>query len=257
MPSSRLPLFHIDPIWAFAEMKTQGLVDTILPIKNDDGWTETITNISYQEEVKSFPIGFEKNKYQFQNSIQIVKDFLLKNKKQIKNIKVQAFSSVEGTLERNIFLQKKRAELIVEEIKNVGFSNQIIETKSNENWDLFYQQIANTEWSDWANIPKSKVKVFLKNKSTEKKLESLLSQQRIANVIITFDDEVIEESYTTSYFDDVKTVSNVKELLGKFSKLVAKNKIDSALLVQYELIQNFLERKINIQDIVNLSLIHI
>jgi len=118
VPRGNLSLFHINPIWAFAELKEMNVVDTILPLGKENEWTEVKKNISIEEEIKTFDIGFEKNKFQLNQLPSSLLKFLKKNKSQIKSIKIEAFSSVEGPTSRNLFLQKKRSEEIEKAIKS-------------------------------------------------------------------------------------------------------------------------------------------
>lgn len=250
IPSGDLELFHINPIWAFAELKEKRFVDTILPLGKDDEWTDVKKTTRVVEEVKMFEIEFEKNKFQLKQLPSVFLNFLKKNKTQIKNVKIEAFSSVEGPTNRNLFLQEERAKVISKQLQSNGVQRAKISKESKENWNLFYAQINDTEWQNWKDKPQSEIKKLLKIQPTKNNIEPFLAEERVAKVIVTFENKVEKEFYSTTYFDEVKTSDDLKYLIKYFSQLVAANKIDSALLVQYDLIQNFLEKKISIHDII-------
>ncbi|MFK7774234.1 MAG: CAP domain-containing protein [Saprospiraceae bacterium] len=254
VPGGDLELFHINPIWAFAELKEKNYVDTLLPLGKEEGWTKVKKTTSIIEAKKTFEVGFEKNKSQLNQLPPTLLKFLKKNKKTIKSIKIEAFSSVEGPTDRNLFLQKKRAEKIQSELQKNGIQLSKISKQSKENWELFFAQINDTEWQIWKDKPKGEIKKLLNNQPAKKDIEPLLVEERVAKVLVVFDEEIESETYSTAYFDDATTSDDFQFLIKYFKQLVAMNKTDSALLVQYDLIQHFLEKKISIQDITDVEI---
>ena len=84
-------------------------------------------------------IEFKRNEYKLQpEQIEQLAKRVTQYKQYIKNIHIQTFSSIEGSSEGNVKLQKERAT----EIKNVlaGMTDKDIdmEVEANENWDTFY-----------------------------------------------------------------------------------------------------------------------
>lgn len=254
VPWGDLSLFHISPIWAFAELKEENYIDTIKPLDENVSYTNIKTTTTIQEERQVINVSFEKNKFQLKELPASLTKILKEHKTQIKSIKVEAFSSVEGPSDRNLFLQNKRAAVIAQAIRKYGIPSSKLTTTGKENWELFFAQITDTEWQAWKDLSKNKIKKLLAQPGQQNKIEALLKEERVAKVSIVFDREVTTETYSTTYFDEVKTSDDLQFLIKRFARLVAKSKIDSALLVQYELIHNFLERKISIRDITDVEI---
>ncbi|MEM6965738.1 MAG: CAP domain-containing protein [Bacteroidota bacterium] len=254
IPEAGLAQFRINPIWALGELKQRKYVDTLPPLKNDNRWTRVDSTSKFQISNKVFEIHFDKNRYQLTQLPASLITFLKKNKSEIKSIEVEAFSSVEGATDKNIFLQNKRAQQIENALQKESIDLDQISKTSQENWNLFYAQIGTTKWSSWKSKPKYQIKNALRNASKAKELEPLLKEQRTAKVKITFNQTITTKRYATNYFDQVKTDEELKYLIAYFSQLVAKSKTDSALLVQYQLIQEFLKEKISIHDLTDVNI---
>jgi uncharacterized protein YkwD len=103
----------------------------------------------------------------------------------ILDVRIQTFSSVEGSTEANLKLQNRRAE----EIKNsLSFylNGKTIswDVQSKENWDAFFEQIGPSPFAYLKACDKQVIKEKLKNKGLLDSLEFILKQSRSAVVKI-------------------------------------------------------------------------
>ena len=132
-----------------------------------------------KKELK-FKIPFEKNKSVFsQQDIKPIYDSLRLTNYNIKRIDIKAYSSVEGTLERNIELQNERAESISDALQS--FQEPSIETtiSASENWVDFLNEIEGTSFEFLKQFTKTVIKNKLEGPlATE--MEPILQRHRLA-----------------------------------------------------------------------------
>ena len=128
----------------------------------------------------------------------------------IKTINIKAYSSVEGSLERNIELQEQRANSIVEALQS--FQKPTIKTKvtSSENWVEFLNDVKNTKHADVASLSKNQIKSKLVGQLS-KDLEPILRKHRKA--VLELELEKIDK------YKDMTAV----ELLSKFNSAISKS----------------------------------
>lgn len=130
-------------------------------------------------------IPFEKNKYQFKpdDIIPLVNKLTPANTKIIL-VEIHAYSSVEGSLEKNVILMNKRSQSIIDVIRATQKDSISQSISAQEDWKQFYEQIKNTPYAGLKKLKREQIKLQLENDSISLKLESLLSKQRRAVVTI-------------------------------------------------------------------------
>lgn len=128
-----------------------------------------------------FTIPFEKDKSTYsEKDIKPFYDSLQLNKFNIKSATVMAYSSVEGSSERNAELARQRAESIVKVFQSYQLDTIKKIIKSQENWDQFYRDIKNTPYAFLSSLDKAQIKEKLQVDSIAKALEPMLKRQRKA-----------------------------------------------------------------------------
>lgn len=138
-----------------------------------------------QHKKLSFEIPFEKNKTEYAHEdIKPIYDSLRLTDFNIKSIKINSYSSVEGDTEYNITLQNKRSQSIAIAIQQIVNQKIPIKIMSSENWVEFLNDISGSDYSYLAKLSKENVKKKLENKSLSKALEPYLCKHRKAIVIL-------------------------------------------------------------------------
>jgi uncharacterized protein YkwD len=138
-----------------------------------------------------FSIPFEKGKYEYSEEDLIpFYDSLQLNKFNIKEVIVFAYSSVEGSTESNLALQKKRAESIVKVLQSFQLDTikKVIQTF--ESWDQFYRSIKNTPFAYLSKLTKEEIKEKLKQDSLVNALEKYLKYHRKAVLLLKIEEKI-------------------------------------------------------------------
>jgi len=167
-----------------------------------------------------FIIPFEKNKSEYTSEdIKPIYDSLRLTDFNIKTINIKAYSSVEGSLERNIELQQQRANSIVKALQSFQKPTIKTDVSSSENWVEFLNDIQTTEYSNLSASSKKEIKAKLIGQLS-KDLEPILSNHRKA--VLKLELEKIDK------YKDMA----VDELLTKFNSAIDKSQIDEAKAIQ-------------------------
>lgn len=131
-----------------------------------------------------FVIPFEKNKFEYsQEDIKPIYDSLRLTDFNINKINIRAYSSVEGSTERNITLQNKRAESIVKALQSYQSLTIGTEISASENWVEFLNDIAGTPHEFLSKLSKEEIKTRLEKEGLSKELEPILKNHRKAVLI--------------------------------------------------------------------------
>lgn len=163
-----------------------------------------------------FIIPFEKNKSAYtQEDIKPIYDSLKLTDFNIKSINIKGYSSVEGSLERNIELQQQRANSIVKALQSFQKPTITTEVSSSENWVEFLNDIKSTAYADLASLNKTQVKAKLANGLAEE-LEPVLKNHRKA--VLKLELERIDRYENLS----------PDELLNRYKSAVTSGEIDAA-----------------------------
>ncbi|MDJ1480566.1 hypothetical protein QNI16_08725 [Cytophagaceae bacterium YF14B1] len=141
----------------------------------------TPLDFSSEDKSFSFQIPFARNSISPDHaSMEVVRD-TLKNY-QIDRILIDAFASIEGIGKMNKQLYQSRADSIVGYLRKYIDHKTTITVQTGENWELFYQQLAqspNPEWKSWS---KTRIKQELQKPGVLKAWEKYLDEQRSASV---------------------------------------------------------------------------
>lgn len=177
----------------------------------------------FKEVSKSivFSIPFEKDKVQYKNEdIKPLHDSINMTDYAIKSITIKAYTSVEGSYERNLLLQNQRAQSIVNALQS--YQSEKIEStvSAEENWVEFLSDISGTSYSSFLSLSKVEIKEKFKSTDLLNKLEPVLRKHRKALVELTMEKRL-------SYQE-----SNPKALKQFFEENIAKHNIDEALYLQ-------------------------
>ncbi|TMM32251.1 hypothetical protein FDT66_01955 [Polaribacter aestuariivivens] len=167
-----------------------------------------------------FVIPFEKNKTEYSSEdIKPLYDSLKLTDFTIKTINIKAYSSIEGSLERNIELQEKRANSIVKSLQTFQKPSIVTEITTSENWVEFLNDISKTPYKSFKELPKKTIKQKVVA-NVSKELETYLKNHRKAVVILELEKK-----------DKYKNMSKEK-LVDTFNNFVLNENIDEALVVQ-------------------------
>lgn len=176
-----------------------------------------------------FIIPFQKNKYEYlSEDIKPLYDSLKLTDFTIKKINVKAYSSIEGSLERNIELQEKRANSIIKSLQTFQQPNIITEISTSENWVEFLNDISKTNYKDFKELSKREIKQkVVGNISSD--LEKYLKNHRKAVIILELEKK-----------DKYKNMSK-EELVDTFNQLILDENIEEALVIQNSICERLKE----------------
>jgi len=187
-----------------------------------------------------FTIPFEKNKSEYSpQDLQPLYDSLRLTDFTIKRIEIQAYSSVEGTEERNMELQQKRAQIIVAALQSFQSPSMTTKVQASENWVEFLNDVSYTPYASIGALDKAEIKAKLADKRTAEALEPILSLHRKALIILELQRK-----------DTLMTMQQEK-IIEDFEKAIADKNLDYARklqntvfarIVDNELPSSFLER---------------
>jgi hypothetical protein len=179
-----------------------------------------------------FKIPFEKNKSEYsQDDIKPIYDSLRLTDFNIKAIKIKAYSSVEGSLKRNIELQELRANSIVRALQSFQKPTIKTEVSSSENWVEFLNQIKGTKYESLSGLTKIQVKTKLVG-ALSSGLEPILKNHRKAVLELELEKK-----------DKYKNMS-ADELLSKFNTAIAASELDEAKEIQNSIFDKMKSKEI-------------
>lgn len=174
-----------------------------------------------------FTIPFEKNKYEYKaEDLYPLRDSLLLNYYNITSLKIRAYSSVEGLLEKNIELQEKRAESITTALESFQKIKIKRDVSASENWVEFLNDIVSTKYANLKNLSKEEIKEELEKKSLKEEMEPILKNHRKAVLFLEMEKK---NTYT-----DI----NENEMIAKFNESVNQKNIALALELQQVIFSN-------------------
>lgn len=246
VPFSNLPLFRINPIWAF------GSEEAIQPIQVAAVGYPASSAPKAVELTEKLHLQFDKSSVKFfPEEWEKVDQFIKQHKEQIDSIQVFAYSSVEGTTTNNLMLQKERADTIKLALQQLGVDNAKIHIQAAENWPLFYQQILGTSWDHLSQMNEQEIKQQLEQAEVQEALKPLLAKQREAKLVIHYK-QIRNEAF--SPYESAATSKEAKDKLIRLQTLVNQEKTAEALDVQEELIRLFLDFQVNLSDLTSLQI---
>lgn len=216
--------------WNLLDM---GMYLDSLTYKNTLNTSNESEEFTLKNKTLQFKIPFEKNKFDYlPEDIKPLYDSLNLTDFTIKKIKINAYSSVEGNLKRNIELQEKRANSIVIALQTFQKPTIVTEVSSSENWVEFFNDISNTKYASLKELSKKEIKSKLVG-SVSSELEPYLKNHRKAIIILELEKK-----------DKYKTKSS-NELLNLFHNSIAESDIKEALEIQNSIFQKLKETEID------------
>ena len=159
-----------------------------------------------ETKVLTFKIPFEKAKYEYKS--EDIEPFIEKLDEPdfiVNEIKIYAYSSIEGSNKINQKLQNKRAESILEAIKSR--QKQKIKPKiiTDYNWKDFVNDLKGTEYEYLTQMSLKEAQNTIRKKRLAKKLEPWLKEHRYAliEMYVTYDVSTPkkEQKYVVSRFN--------------------------------------------------------
>lgn len=173
------------------------------------------------EKTMRFTIPFQKNTSVYKTSdIKPLYDSLRLTDFEITAIRIKAFTSVDGSLKRNMELQDERAQSIVAALQSFQPEKIKSEITSAENWVEFLEAIEGTSYAYMAKMDKEEVKAELKKSAVAEQLEPVLAAQRKGIIELELEKRV---SYAKATPAELKTF---------FNKSIAEKNINEALYLQ-------------------------
>ncbi len=178
-----------------------------------------------------FTIPFEKNTSVYKKEdIKPLYDSLKLTDYAITDIRIRAFTSVEGSLKRNIELQDLRAQSIVAALQTFQPESIKSQITSNENWVEFLEAINASPYQYLVAKSKDEIKEALKDPKLADKLEPVLAKERKAIIELVLEKRVTYNKATPA------------ELKSYFSQSIGKKNIEEAMYLQ-EIIFHKIERE--------------
>lgn len=178
-----------------------------------------------------FIIPFERNKFEYKpEDIEPLINKLNEPDFIINKLTIEAYSSVEGTEESNRMLQRKRAESIVEALKQrqrVKFISNIV---TDYNIEDFKRDVKGTEWEKLANMSVKEIQDYIKNNNLEKRMEPILQKHRYARIKMDITYKLDPEN-------------EEKYVLNRFNKNVRENNLTQALAIQKYIFKKVVQKK--------------
>lgn len=183
-----------------------------------------------QYKTLKFTIPFEKNKSVYSpEDIKPMYDSLRLTDFTIKEIAIKAYSSVEGSIERNKKLQEQRATSIANALQSFQNPNITTEVSSAENWVEFLNDIQGTEFEHLKTYSKAAIKKKLTGVTVDK-LEQYLKNHRKA--VLTLELDKIDK-----YKD-----KSLNELISLFNSSIQEDDIEKASVIQNSIFDKVKER---------------
>lgn len=172
-----------------------------------------------------FVIPFQKNKAEYlPEDIKPLYDSLRLTDFNIKKINIKAYSSIEGSAERNLELQEQRANSIVKSMQSFQKPDMETEISSSENWVEFLNDIKKSNYKNFRELSKKEIKQKVVGiVSTE--LEMYLKNHRKAVITLDLEKKDKYKEMTTEV------------LISTFNKYILEENIDEAVVVQNSLFE--------------------
>ena len=185
-----------------------------------------------------FEIPFEKNKATYsKEDIKPMYDSLRLTEFNIKTINIRAYSSVEGSLERNIELQEQRAKSIADALQTFQEPTITTEVNSSENWVDFLNDISDTKHANLKTLSKVAIKSKLVGNLAQE-LEPYLKNHRKAVITLELEKKDLYKDKST------------EELISLFNKVLAANDVEIANDIQNSIFEKLKESQSS-PDILN------
>ena len=161
-------------------------------------------------------VPFEKDKAEYKPAdIQPLVDSLRMTDYAITSIQIRAYTSVEGSLERNIELQNQRAQSMINILQGYQSEKIQAEVSAMENWVEFLTDIQKAPYASWGSLSKDEIKEKLSAPEWQARLEPILQKHRKAIVDIRLEKRLNyrenDPAELKKYFRQVLAEKDVEE----------------------------------------------
>jgi hypothetical protein len=132
----------------------------------------------------------------------------------IDTISLTAFASIEGSKAGNERLFEQRADSLYHSLQAYHSSEVVFTHEMRENWDMFYDQIANDDkFQTWKSLSKDSIRQLLGVHGDEQPWEGYLNDQRSAKVRVSIHENIADTiAYLKKHYD-LKDVNEQKLVL--------------------------------------------
>lgn len=179
-----------------------------------------------------FKIPFELGKYDYNpEDVEPFLNALNELEYTILNLKISAFSSIEGEEEKNQELREKRAQTIVDAIKEVKGEEFEVESYTSDSWEMFYTDIESTSFDTLRHMDKETIMEMLRDRHFYDSIEPILAKHRYA---------IIEMRVIHDLNSDKKEQEFV---MMKFQQTVDSNDYVQALKIQKYIMKKAMRKK--------------
>jgi uncharacterized protein YkwD len=191
-----------------------------------DLYTDTLSKSEILKKKNlRFAIPFERSKAEYQEKdIKPFYDSLNLNKFNIKELTILAYSSVEGSAEKNLELQKMRAQSIIRVMQSFQLDSIKTIVRTIENWDQFFRDVKNTPYAWMSTLDKPTIKEKLQQDSMLIALEPILKRERKAIISL----KVIEK---------IDLAGDKHELVKHYMGALAKKDVANSSILQSTLFE--------------------
>lgn len=189
---------------------------------------------TFLEKTMQFVVPFEKDKAIYhKEDIQPIYDSLRLTEYTIRSIKIRAYASVEGSTERNLFLQTKRAQSIIDVLQSFQLDTIKQDIIASENWvELLHDIEKLPKYAFLKKLSKEEVKEKLNDTPLEKEIEPILKKHRKAILFLELERKTDLE---------VSSPDVVRKL---FNEMLSKKEIEKALDLQKLIFHNIRNHKL-------------
>jgi len=169
-----------------------------------------LDSIEYRPSVKTqkneYKVFFNKNDINIINpdTLYYLRNILKQENLFVNKIILNAYASVEGSLETNQFLYTKRAENIRKIFQADQDSSIQLITNVEENWQMFFSQLKQSDYSYLLGLDTAQIRDSINVPGTSQKLEPLLSRQRYGQVIIYYKPQINDQNIDEYAFSEYK-----------------------------------------------------
>ncbi|MBT4339992.1 MAG: hypothetical protein HOD63_15485 [Bacteroidetes bacterium] len=195
--------------------------------------TETFYIPSPDTNTLFFTIPFEKNKFEYKS--EDIEEFLKTLNKPdfiILELAISAYSSIEGSDEKNLVLQNKRAESIVNALEKRQQDKFISSINTDYAWENFKNDIMSTKWSHLANKSRLQAKEYIVANNLLNQLEPILAKHRYAEI-----------EMRVTY--DIQGDKEQAFVLDKFNREISKDDIPFAFSIQKYIVDKVVQKIYN------------
>ena len=186
-----------------------------------DIYTDTLSKSEILKKKNlRFSIPFERSKSEYlDKDIKPFYDSLNLNKFNIKELTILAYSSVEGSAEKNLELQKLRAQSIINVLQSFQLDSIKTVVKTIENWDQFFRDVKTTPYAWMSTLDKPTIKEKLQQDSMLIALEPILRRERKAIISL----KVVEK---------IDLAGDKHELVKHYMNALAKKDVANSSILQ-------------------------